>query len=189
MNVDNTLAGHRIQKTVMSTFVWNRSKSGKNGHLAVIKNSLAGAEFVSLCSGHLKHNGVKAIAKELRQAIARGTKVRVYSNDMHTQQEAADELTSLGAEHIVVDSGKTYLHTKLYYFEVGDQYSAIVGSANITKGALTSNEEFSYVSSGVKGDPLHQQLAAYLAHLDRTCRRDEAKRVDGNGNPIRLVYR
>lgn len=173
----------------MTTFVWNRSKSGKSGHLAAIKNSLADAEFVSLCSGHLKHNGVEAIAKELRKAIARGAKVLVYSNDMHTQQEAADELAALGAEHIVVDSRKTYLHTKLYYFEVGERYSAIVGSANITKGALTSNEEFSYMSSGVKGDPQHQQIAAYLAHSDSTCRRNVAKRVDEDGNSIRLVYR
>lgn len=172
----------------MSTFVWNRSTSGKNGHLAAIKSSLADAEFISLCSGHLKYNGVKIIAKELRQAIARGAKVRVYSNDMHTEQEAADELTALGAEHIVVDSGKTYLHSKLYYFEVGERYSAIIGSANITKGALTSNEEFSYMSSGVKGDPQHQQIAAYLAHLDSTCRRNVAKRIDGDGNLIRLVY-
>ncbi|OJA43470.1 hypothetical protein BGV68_33750 [Burkholderia ubonensis] len=76
-----------------------------------------------------------------------------YSNDMHTKQEAADELAALGVEHIVVDNGKTYLHTKLYYFEVDDRYAAIVGSANITKGALTSNEEFSYASTGIKGDP------------------------------------
>lgn len=84
---------------------------------------------------------------------------------------------------------KTYLHTKLYCFETGERYSAIVGSANITKGALTSNEEFSYAPSGVKGDFQHQQLAAHLEHLDSTCRRDEARRIDDNGQPIQLVYR
>ncbi|MDQ7979898.1 phospholipase D-like domain-containing protein [Paraburkholderia sp. SARCC-3016] len=173
----------------MSTFIWNRTKSGNDGHLAAIKKNLSVAQFISICSGHLKHNGVKAIAKELRQAIARGSRVVFYSNDMHTQQEAADELAALGAEHIVVDNEKTYLHTKLYYFEVGDRYAAIVGSANITKGALTSNEEFSYAPTGVKGDPQHQQIAAYLEHLDSTCRRCEAKRIDDNGNPIPLVYR
>ncbi len=173
----------------MSTFVWNRSKSGKDGHLAAMKRNLGDAELISICSGHLKLNGVRAIAKELGRAVARGTRVVVYSNDIHTEQEAADKLAALGAEHIVVDSDKTYLHTKLYYFETGERYHAIVGSANITKRALTSNEEFSYAPSGVKGDFQHQQLAAYLEHLDSTCRRDEARRIDDNGQPIQLVYR
>ena len=173
----------------MSTFVWNRSKSGKDGHLAAMRKNLGNAESVSICSGHLKLNGVKAIAKELAGAIARGTKVVVYSNDIHTEQEAADELAALGAEHIVVKSRKRYLHTKLYYFESGDRYSAIIGSANFTEGALTSNEEFSYAPTGIKGDFQHQQIAAYLQHLDSTCRRYEARRIDGNGQPIRLVYR
>jgi HKD family nuclease len=71
----------------------------------------------------------------------------------------------------------------------GDRYAAIVGSANITERALTSNEEFSYAPTGVKGDPQHQQIAAYLEHLDSMCRRCEAKRIDDNGNPIPLIYR
>lgn len=173
----------------MSTFVWNRTKSGKDGHLAAMRKNLDVAEFVSICSGHLKLNGVKAIAGALRGAIARGTQVVVYSNDIHTEQEAADELAALGAEHIVVNSRERYLHTKLYYFESGDRYSAIIGSANITEGALTSNEEFSYAPVGIRGDLQHQQIAAYLRHLDSTCRRFAAKRIDGNGKPIRLVYR
>ncbi|WP_082886945.1 phospholipase D-like domain-containing protein [Achromobacter ruhlandii] len=173
----------------MSTFVWNRSKSGKDGHLSVLKKNISDAEFVSICSGHLKFNGVKAIAKELRGALARGTQVVVYSNDIHTEQEAADELSALGAEHIVVASQERYLHTKLYYFESGDRYSAIIGSANITEGALKWNEEFSYAPTGIRGDFQHQQIAAYLQHLDSTCRRYEARRIDGDGQPIRLVYR
>jgi precorrin-6B methylase 1 len=114
----------------MSTFIWNRTKSGKDGHLAAIKKNLSDAQFISICSGHLKHNGVKAIVKELRQAIARGSRVVFYSNDIHTQQEAADELAALGAEHIVVDNRKTYLHTKLYYFEFGDRKRSIYTVAN-----------------------------------------------------------
>ena len=74
-------------------------------------------------------------------------------------------------------------------FEAADRYSAVVGSANITEAALTSNEELSYVVGGIKGDAQHQTLAAYLARLDRRCRRYQAPRIDKNGNPIPLVYR
>ncbi|WP_413231290.1 phospholipase D-like domain-containing protein [Paraburkholderia kirstenboschensis] len=97
-------------------------------------------------------------------------------------------MTKLGVEHIIVDHTQTYLHTKLYYFEADDQYSTVVGSANITEAALTSNEELSYVVSGIKGDAQHQQLAAYLVRLDRICRHYQAPRFDKNGNPIPLVY-
>jgi HKD family nuclease len=173
----------------MSTFIWNQSKKGEHSHLATIKKALADAHIISMCSGHLKFGGIKAIADELKQAVDRGARVIFYSNDKHTEQDAADELATLGVEHIVVDHSRSYLHTKLYYFETADRYSAIVGSANITKAALTSNEELSYVVDGVKGDPQHQQLAAYLEHLDSKCRRDQAPRIDKNGNPIPLVYR
>ncbi|SOE64737.1 PLD-like domain-containing protein [Burkholderia sp. YR290] len=173
----------------MSTFIWNQSKTGKDGHLAAIKNKLINAHIISMCSGHLKYGGIRALADELKQAVDRGARVIFYSNDKHTEQDAADGLAKLGVEHIIVDHTQTYLHTKLYYFEAADRYSAVVGSANITEAALTSNEELSYVVGGIKGDAQHQQLAAYLARLDRRCRRYQAPRIDKNGNPIPLVYR
>lgn len=142
-----------------------------------------------MCSGHLKFGGVKAIEDELKKAVDRGARVIFYSNEKHTERDAAEALAKLGVEHIVVDHSRAYLHTKLYCFEAGDRYSAIVGSANITKAALTSNEELSYVVDGIKGDPQHRQLAAYPAYLDHRCRQDQAPRIDKNGNPIPLVYR
>ena len=173
----------------MSTFIWNQSKTGDDGHLAAIRKALVDAHIISMCSGHLKFGGINAIRNELKRAVDREARVIFYSNDKHTEQDAADMLAKLGVEHIVVDHHRSYLHTKLYYFQAGDRYSAIVGSANLTKAALTSNEELSYVVDGIKGDPQHRQLAAYLAHLDRRCRRDQAPKIDRNGNPIPLVYR
>ncbi|KIG08115.1 Phospholipase D-like domain containing protein [Burkholderia sp. MR1] len=173
----------------MSQFIWNQSKAGNDGHLTTIKKELAGAHIISMCSGHLKRGGVEALADELKMAIDREARVIFYSNDKHTEQDAADRLATLGVEHIVVDHRRMYLHTKLYYFEVGQQYSAVFGSANITEAALTSNEELSYVVHGTKQDSQHQQIAAYLARLDRRCRRYQAPRVDKNGNAIPLVYR
>ncbi|MEX3982569.1 phospholipase D-like domain-containing protein [Paraburkholderia sp. EG287A] len=173
----------------MSTSIWNQSKTGGRNHLAAIKQGLVDAHIILMCSGHLKFGGIKAIANELKKAVDRGARVTFYSNDKHTEQEAADALTKLGVEQIVVDHSRSYLHAKLYYFEAGDRYSAIAGSANITKAALLSNEELSFVANGTKGDSHHQQLAAYMAHLDRKCRRRQAPKIDQNGNPIPLVYR
>ncbi|MFD4838774.1 phospholipase D-like domain-containing protein [Achromobacter sp. NPDC058515] len=137
----------------MANFIWNRSKTGEHDHLEAIRNGLASAHTIWMCSGHLKAGGIKAIAFELKKAMKRGARVTFYSNDKHTEQDAASALATLGVEHIVVDHSRSYLHTKLYCFETDDLYSAIVGSANITSAALTSNEELSYLVSGIKGDP------------------------------------
>ncbi len=69
-----------------------------------------------MCSGHLKFGGIKALAGDLKKAVDRGARVIFYSNDKHTEQDAADRLAELGVEHIVVDHTRSYLHTKLYYF-------------------------------------------------------------------------
>lgn len=142
-----------------------------------------------MCSGHLKYGGIKALSDELKKAVDRGARMVFYSNDKHTEQAAADELATLGIEHVLVDHTKMYLHTKLYYFEAADRYSAVVGSANLTEAALTSNEELSHVVGGINGDPQHQQIAAYLERLDLRCRRYQAPRIDKDGIPIPLVYR
>ncbi|RWA52288.1 hypothetical protein AU476_18200 [Cupriavidus sp. UYMSc13B] len=98
----------------MSTFIWNQSKTGDHDHLAAIRKGLADAHVISMCSGHLKFGGINAIANELKKAVDREARVIFYSNDKHTEQEAADVLAKLGVEHIVVDNSRSYLHAKLY---------------------------------------------------------------------------
>ena len=57
------------------------------------------------------------------------------------------------------------LHTKIYYFESGDKYTAVIGSANITKGGLSTNEELSVTMHGTRGDSFFLELQQYLAIL------------------------
>jgi hypothetical protein len=73
----------------VSTFIWNQSKTGKDGHLAAIKKELINAHIISMCSGHLKYRGIEALADELRKAVDRGARVIVYSNVVHRQAAAS----------------------------------------------------------------------------------------------------
>jgi HKD family nuclease len=66
---------------------------------------------------------------------------------------------------VIADNTRRYLHTKLYYFENGDSYTAMIGSANLTKGGLGCNEELSLVLNGSHGDAGHAQITQYLAEL------------------------
>ncbi|TCG01032.1 hypothetical protein BZM26_09750 [Paraburkholderia strydomiana] len=129
---------------------------------------MADAENVFICSGHLKRGGVDVLSNELKKAVSRGARITVYSNLEDTESRAVIALKKLGVEHIVVNG--FYLHTKLYFFQTGDSFSAYIGSANITKNALTSNEEFSVLLTGKTGDDRHREIAAYAAYLDSRCR-------------------
>jgi len=134
------------------------------------------AEIIVMCSGHLKFNGITHIKDELHAAAARGAKVTVYSNEYmtrDTEPKATTALAEWGIEHIVVRSG-FYLHTKIYYFQTRDKFSALIGSANITSGGFETNEEMSVLIKGIVGDPQHSQIIAHLEDLDLRCRQAQA---------------
>lgn len=152
----------------MLTFIHN--KSDTDNHLTAITGFLADAENAFICSGHLKTGGVEILSDALKYAVARGARIIVYSNvgDGDTQPRAISALKKLGVEHVLVKD--FFLHTKLYLFESGENFTAITGSANITRNALTTNEEFSAVVRGRKEDDQHRDLTAYAAYLDARCR-------------------
>lgn len=96
----------------------------------------------------------------------------MYSNDKHTELEAADALASRPAlTHVIASGTHRYLHTKLFYFEKGERYTAVIGSANLTEGGLVQNEELSIIVSGVKADSRHKQFEDYLLALPAALRR------------------
>lgn len=152
----------------MLKFIHN--KSDTDNHLTAIKKFLAEAETAFICSGHLKVGGVEVLSDASKQAVARGARITVYSNagDGDTQPRAISSLKKLGVEHVLVK--EFFLHTKLYLFESGENFTALLGSANITRNALTKNEEFSAVVTGCKGDDRHRDLVAYAVYLDARCR-------------------
>lgn len=132
-----------------------------------------------ICSGWLKTAGIAALFPELEDAVRRGASVTFYSNrplnkQEETEQGAIDELARLGVQHIIVERD-FYLHAKIYHFEARGRYHTMLGSANITDGGLRRNEEVSVLLNGEVGDDQHREVAAYLTHLERRCRRSTAR--------------
>lgn len=159
----------------MLNFIHNRGTDSAENHLTAIRKSLSDAENAVICSGHLKLGGIDILSEELKKAIGRGARIAFYSNLEDTDSRAAVALKKLGVEHIVVNG--FYLHTKLYFFETGENFSAYIGSANITQNALTSNEEFSVLLTGKKGDDHYREITAYMTYLDSRCRANRAVTV------------
>jgi HKD family nuclease len=138
-------------------------------HLAKIQNLIPEAEEIILCSGWIKIDGLELISKDLEIAAKRGAKITVISNSKHTKGKtitSLKKLGKLGVNHICVDETAKYFHTKFYYFQSKNKYHAIIGSANLTKGALLSNEELSVLICGEVEDAEHKKLNQYLRRLN-----------------------
>lgn len=140
-----------------------------NKHWMRLVDLISTSEKMLLCSGWINHAGLKKILPALTIASEeRNAKVTIYTNKKHTQdKKVIESLSSLkGVDHIIVDDKKCrYLHTKLYYFESGSHFNAIVGSANLTIGGLVHNDELSIAISGEVDSEEHQEISGYLDSL------------------------
>lgn len=119
-----------------------------------------------LCSGWIKLPGLAQLLPAIDWALEQnGAKVIVYSNLKQTHEGVPEALAARKAltHHMV--TGPKPLHTKLYYFETKGHYTAVIGSANITEGGLSGNEELSVVVNGTEGDPTYGQIQQYLRKL------------------------
>lgn len=137
-----------------------------DNHRKTLAELIERSEISVLCSGWLKHAGLKHLLPSIDRALKNKSQITIYSNKKHTDIKAIESLkTREPILHVVVDDSVKYLHSKIYYFESAGEYSAIIGSANITRGGLTSNEELSVNLTGTIGDNQNNQIKKYLARL------------------------
>jgi len=140
-----------------------QTNSGKRRHVDLLSELINKSKVSILCSGWIKLPGLEDLLPSIDAALARGATVIVYSNLTETKEGVAPALASrTGLTHRMVGRGSRALHTKIYYFETDDAYTAVIGSANITKGGLSTNEELSVVLRGIQGDPVFLELQKYL---------------------------
>lgn len=143
-----------------------QTNSGKRKHVHLLSDLIKKSEVSILCSGWIKLPGLEALLPSIDAAIANGAAITVYSNLKDTKEGVVPALASrTGLIHRMVGPHSRALHTKIYYFESGDEYTAMIGSANITKGGLSANEELSVTMRGARGDPLFLELQQYLTTL------------------------
>jgi HKD family nuclease len=146
--------------------IFNKKIKSEN-HLKRLKSLISRSDEMIFCSGWVKIDGLKLLSKELELATKRNAAITIITNKEHTNAECIDYLKKYNVKHIVIDKSCRYFHTKMYYFISNDSYYAIIGSANLTSGALKSNEELSVLISGKIGDSEHAKISPYLERLFR----------------------
>jgi len=111
-------------------------------HLYELKQLISWSERIVICSGWMKATGLSLLLRDIRAAIRRGAKITVYTNQEHTEPSCIKSLVKVsGLKHFNVPK-PIYLHSKIYYGQKGNSYSAIVGSANVTRGGYVPTKSF-----------------------------------------------
>jgi len=142
---------------------------GKSNHRKLLSKLISESEVSVLCSGWIKNTGVEKLRPAIDRALANNAVITIFSNEDHTDPKAAETLKGiLNLEHFVAGKKDKCLHSKIYYFEKSGEYTAIIGSANITYGGLVGSEELSVGIEGIVGDDQHKQIQEYLNGLRST---------------------
>lgn len=151
--------GREVASAAMTALVDRTVKSSAALQPAIIDNSrdngllcdvlgekLRGCSSFSFSVAFVNQSGLEVIIQPLAEARDRGVKGRILTSDYLTFSEpkALERLMDMDAfleTRVMTDEA---FHTKGYCFvEPGDQRTIIVGSANLTQGALKTNHEWS----------------------------------------------
>tara|TARA_R110001583_G_C5654009_1_gene409016 strand:- start:1193 stop:1654 length:462 start_codon:yes stop_codon:yes gene_type:complete len=135
-------------------------------HRHLLSSLIEDSEESILCSGWIKLEGVKRLEPSIQKAVSKNFSVSIISNAAHTHKRAANLIKKWPCvRHFMITKDTRTLHSKVYYFRAGRNFTAIVGSANITEGGLVSSDEASLKISGTVKDDFHGEIKSYLDDL------------------------
>lgn len=147
-------------------FISNNYKEGRKV-LSALENELLGCEEFYISVAFITMSGITPLLQTLKELEAKGIKGKILTTDYLTFSEpkALKKLASF--QNIELKMYCSYLggdgfHTKGYIFKKEEVYQIIVGSSNITMGALTKNQEWNTkIISTEKGEYASHILKEY----------------------------
>ena len=125
--------------------------------LDAVRETLSSAETALLCVAFVADAGVHLVERELEGLGGRG---RLLATTVFgsTAPSALSRVRKLGGEVRTLNpAGSSTFHPKLYLGRRGDEISAVVGSANLTRG-LVCNVEVACHLHGPAGEPSLDRL-------------------------------
>lgn len=151
------------------------ANTGKADHSKFITDIIKDADEIIIAVAFLKRAGAELIAPLLEKRLGAGADVELFvgTDFFLTEPVALEILLALKERYTackihLADRGSATFHPKAYVSRRKDQYRSLIGSANLTGGALSTNEELSlYVDHGA-GDILTSQLTATFARYRKS---------------------
>ena len=161
-------------------FVSNNYREGKKV-LASIEDELLSCDEFFISVAFITDSGIKPLLQTFKTLEELGVPGRILTTDYlgFSDPDAVRKLAereNLEVRFYVTDGSSTGFHTKGYIFRKGSIYKAIVGSSNLTLGALTRNKEWNTkLVSNEKGEFTSDIISEFneLWYSDRTKAFDE----------------
>ncbi|GAB6966899.1 hypothetical protein JCM25156A_09360 [Komagataeibacter kakiaceti JCM 25156] len=143
------------------------ANTGKTDHSVFIPDIIKNADEIFIAVAFLKRAGADLIAPLLEKRLAMGANVELFigTDFFLTDPAALESFLALKDRHRackirVADRAAATFHPKAYMSRRGNQYRSLIGSANLTGGALSTNEELSLCVDHSVDNPLTTQLIA-----------------------------
>ncbi len=125
--------------------------------LVTLEKELKSCDEMFMSVAFITQGGVEPLLGTLKELEAKGVKGRILTTDylMFSEPSALDTLNGLSnieLRMVKTEDEHKGFHTKGYMFQKDDQLRIIVGSSNLTQGAITKNHEWNTrIVSTVKG--------------------------------------
>jgi HKD family nuclease len=149
-----------------------------NNHSSLICGLINNSYKIMICSGHFKKDILELQLSPLKFALDKNIGIEIMSNRENTKPNTINEIKQYPSISLFVTPKRSrYLHSKIYYFEHENNFTALIGSANLTKGALSTNEELSVQIEGKLNSPQHEEVLNYFRRLNSVFMCKETKRV------------
>lgn len=150
-------------------FLVNNHKTGAK-ILSYIENELLHCDEYSISVAFINRSGFVALSETLKALNRRGIHGRILTTDYLTFSDpyALDRLSELENVELklfhVAEAGVGF-HTKGYLFKENDVYRIIIGSANMTQTALTTNMEWNTALVSTEQGAMAQAIVSEFESL------------------------
>ncbi|MBA6421115.1 restriction endonuclease PLD domain-containing protein [Pseudomonas sp. 5Ae-yellow] len=142
------------------------NNSKYENHLTLLSSLIESSDESILCSGWIKPEGIQAIRSAIEAALRKKAKITIISNEFHTKGSSAKIISEWPeVSHFMAKKKHGTIHSKIYYFQTNDSYDAVIGSANITQGGLSSSDELSVHLTGKVGEDIQIRIKEYLDEM------------------------
>ncbi len=123
-------------------------------HRAAVAHVLEGAEQISIAVAFLKDGGARIVGPLLEARLKQGAKIEAFlgTNFYITEPKALARLLAIkkrfsAFELFLANEKRGTFHPKSYIGRSKGEVRCLIGSANLTTGALTTNDEISIMAT------------------------------------------
>ena len=157
--IDRAISAERIENPSLI------SNEQSNSMWAMLRSELTSADTFIFSVAFISTGGIGAILEELAKFKGHGTIITSTFNDFNEPAAFRELLKFDHIDSYVIEGPH---HAKGYIFDHDDHVTAVVGSSNLTRNALLSNQEWNlHFSTHQDGDIAVQLKQAVQNHLKR----------------------